>query len=128
MAVMMRRVFALGLGTLALASSASIANAAMIAPPRAAVVRSAVPAASTAVQHRYFGTLLNVAGETLTVQLRDGRLLQVNAAQAFALAQVSAPLFRGKPVVIDGTAGSGGVFNATAVKRGVARANWGPDR
>ncbi len=120
----MLRISAIGLATLALGSSVSVASAQTIASPRH------VPSvAARSVQHRYFGTLQSVNGQLLTIQLRNGRLLHVDAARAFTAKRVSEPLFPGKPTVVDGTLGAAGVFIATAVKRGAPLAtNWGLDQ
>jgi hypothetical protein len=126
---MKRRLPALGFTMLALASSITLASAAPPAASRMLPQRASVPAAAAGPQHRFFGTLVNVKGAVLTIVLRDGRLLQVDATQAYALNRVAEPFFRGKPVVVDGTLGPANVLHATLVKRGVPdRANWGLDR
>ncbi|MDQ2858202.1 MAG: hypothetical protein M3R53_06075 [Candidatus Eremiobacteraeota bacterium] len=118
------RISALGLATLALGTSVTVASAQTTAPPH-----HVIPAAATGPQHRFFGTLQSVDGHLLTIQLRNGRLLRVDAARAFTAKRVSEPLFPGKPTVVDGTLGAGGVFIATTVKRGAPLAtNWGLDQ
>jgi hypothetical protein len=126
---MKQRIFALGLGTLAFASSVTVATAHAVVAPRPLIQHAVAPATTQGPQHRFFGTLLSVNGQVLSIALRNGRVLQVNAAQAFALNRVAEPLFRGKPTVVDGTFGANGIFYATAVKRGASLSvNWGLDR
>jgi hypothetical protein len=120
---MKQRVFALGFATLAAVSASSI----NIANAQTASARTATPATLRA-QHHYFGTLVSANGMLLVIQLRNGRLLRVDAAQAFALNRVSAPFFRGKPTVVTGATGAGGVFYATAVTRAAPLSTaWGRD-
>jgi hypothetical protein len=79
--------------------------------------------------HRYFGWLAHAQGATLTLRLRTGRLLVIDASAAFAAARVAAPLFAGKPVCVDGFFAPRGVFRAVDVQRAVAHpAAWGGDR
>jgi hypothetical protein len=86
-------------------------------------------ASSTPVPHRVFGLLQSARGSALTLRLRDGRLLAIDAAPAFAQKRVSAPLFAGKSTVVDGFFGPRGIFYATAVKRAAPQpTSWGPDR
>jgi hypothetical protein len=123
-----QRVFALGLGALALASTMTNATAQTVVAPRPAAQNRVVPATIQGPQHRYFGSLVQRNGQVLTIALRNGRLLQVNAAAAFALNRVAEPFFRGKPIVVDGAFGADGVFYATAVRRGAPLAvHWGLD-
>jgi hypothetical protein len=84
---------------------------------------------ATGPEHRFFGSLVSANGNLLVVRLRSGRLLDVDASAAFALKHVAAPLFVGKPTVVDGTLLANGVLAATAVKRAAPdRLNWGADR
>jgi hypothetical protein len=104
------------------ASLALLAVCASVAPSTAAVV--APPA-----QHRFFGVLERANGTAITLRLRNGRLLAVDAAPAFALDRVAEPLFAGKPTVVEGDFSANGLFHANAVKRAAPRpASWGLDR
>jgi hypothetical protein len=104
--------YLVSLGLLALSASALPANAAV-----------------AAAAQRFFGVLADVRGTAMTLRLRDGRLLAVDAAPAFAGQRVSQPLFAGKPTVVVGAFDRRGIFHATAVSRGAPRpANWGLDR
>ncbi len=118
-------------GAVALAASAvSAAQAQRPLPirmmtPQHAVAFPRVPAPA----HRYFGLLQGANGAALLLRLRDGRVLRINASEAFALKRVSQPLFPGKPTVVEGAFGAGGVFQATAVKRAAPHpAAWDADR
>ncbi len=94
-------------------------------------VRSVGPAAvsATAGVHRYFGSLMSARGPMLTLRLRNGALLRVDATEAFASGSVSAPLFAGKSTVVKGTFSTPGIFHATSVQRATQRVtNWGSDR
>lgn len=84
--------------------------------------------AAAAARDRYFGQLESVNGSTLMLRLRNGRLLHVDAREAFALDRVSEPLFRGKPTVVAGVMSAGGVFLASAVRRAAPDpSSWGAD-
>jgi hypothetical protein len=107
-------------------------SAASLAPTTAvaAETRARVAAGSIAATpvHRFFGWLVDVNGSLLTLQLRNGKLLRVNAAPAIALNRVSFPFYHRKPTVVTGTL-SGGVLNATSVTRAVPQsAGWDIDR
>jgi len=79
--------------------------------------------------HRYFGLLQTANGAAITLRLRSGRLLAVDASEAFALNRVSEPLFAGKATVVEGLFAANGVFRASAVKRAAPRpASWDIDR
>ena len=52
--------------------------------------------------HSVFGTITALRGATLTLRLRSGRFLTVDAAGAVQRGDFSAPLFVGKTVIIDG--------------------------
>jgi len=83
---------------------------------------------AAAAHERYFGQLESVNGSTLMLRLRNGRLLHVDAREAFALDRVSEPLFRGKPTVVAGVTSAGGVFLASAVRRAAPDpSSWGAD-
>ncbi len=83
----------------------------------------------SAPQHRYFGALLSTRGTDLLLRLRTGRLLRVDATEAFALKRVSEPLFAGKPTVVEGVLTSAGILRATAVRRAAPNpVSWGSDR
>jgi hypothetical protein len=46
---------------------------------------------------------MSARGPMLTLRLRNGALLRVDATEAFASGSVSAPLFAGKSTVVKGT-------------------------
>jgi hypothetical protein len=88
---------------------------------------AAMPGAPVA--HRLFGLLQSARGPALTLRLRSGRLLVVDATAAFAHNRVSEPLFSGKSTVVEGSFGPRGLFYATAVKRAAPRpSSWGADQ
>jgi len=106
---------------LALFTHAMAADAA-VRPPSSIVV-------NTGVTHRYFGVLQAARGTTLTLRLRNGRALIVDASAAFAAAHVAAPLFAGKATIVEGRFAPNGVFDATLVKRALPNpASWDIDR
>jgi hypothetical protein len=86
-------------------------------------------AAQPTAAHRLFGSLQSVDGASITLRLRSGRLVRVDATRAFSLKRVSEPLFFNKPTVVDGAFRADGVFDASAVKRAAPQpSSWGIDR
>jgi hypothetical protein len=67
--------------------------------------------------HAEYGTIASISGTQLTLLLRSGKTLAVDASQAIASGQYSAPLFVGKVVVIEGSPRADGVFAAQRVSR-----------
>jgi len=113
------RLSLLTLALLGLSSNVALATVATVPAPYV----------SAGSQHRYFGLLQSTNGTAIMLRLRDGRLLAVDASEAFALNRVSEPLFAGKSTVVEGIFAANGVFHASAVKRAAPRpASWGLDR
>ncbi len=77
--------------------------------------------------HEFSGLIYAMNGAQLTLRLRNGQFVAVNAADAIASGNYSAPLFIGKPVSIDGTQGAG-AFTATHIFRVPNLIGLGPDR
>jgi hypothetical protein len=106
-----------------------LAAVAAIGGSSAGAVKAASLPAGAPVEHRLFGLLVSARGTLLTLRLRTGRLLAIDAAGAFARERVSEPLFAGKAAVVEGTFAPNGVFRADAVKRTSSNtAAWGVDR
>jgi hypothetical protein len=111
------------------ASLLALAAAAAIGAGTAGAVTAAPLATGAPVEHRFFGLLESARGSLLTLRLRSGRVIAVDAAEAFGRERVSEPLFAGKATVVEGTFAPNGVFRADAVKRTSSnRAAWGVDR
>ncbi len=86
-------------------------------------------AAPPAAEHRFFGLLQTSRGASMSLRLRGGRVLAVDATQAYVLKRVSGPLFMNKPTVVEGTFTATGVLQATIVKRAAPNVqSWGLDR
>jgi FtsP/CotA-like multicopper oxidase with cupredoxin domain len=101
--------------------------------PIEAAASEAQPATAAALQalgeHAVYGTIVQVDGDVLTVALRDGRQLRVDAEAAVRSGRYSAPLFAGKIVVISGSYGADGTLEAAVIsKLGRADASAPPDR
>jgi hypothetical protein len=103
----------------ATAPPAVLAQAASPAPApavdRAAFLRTVN--AHAILPHAEYGTIASISGTQLTLLLRSGKTLAVDASQAIASGQYSAPLFVGKVVVIEGSPRADGVFAAQRVSR-----------
>ncbi len=67
--------------------------------------------------HVVFGRLESVEGRMLTLRTRSGRLWSVDATEAIASGNYSAPLFVGKIVEVDASLRKSGVLQATGVMR-----------
>lgn len=93
------------------------------------VTAAALPSGAPRVEHRFFGLLQSARGTLLTLRLRNGRVIAVDAAPAFASERVAEPLFAGKATVVEGAFAPNGTFVADAVKRTASNpAVWGADR
>jgi hypothetical protein len=68
-------------------------------------------------EHFVSGTIVKMAGRLLLVQLRDRRLLRVDASSPLATGRYSAPLFVGKVVIVEGSYARDGTLLATTVTR-----------
>jgi hypothetical protein len=100
------------------------------ATPGAAQAQSASPAQAAAradfvqtvnahaiLAHAQYGTIESVSGTQLVLRLRSGKTLAVDASQAVASGEYSAPLVAGKVVVVEGSLRADGVFAAQRVTR-----------
>lgn len=67
--------------------------------------------------HIVFGRLESALGKMWTLRTRSGRLLSVDASEAIASGNYSAPLFVGKIVEVDGPFSKLGVLRATGIMR-----------
>ena len=102
--------------------SAAVAfAAAVVAPafaaPEAMAVQASTAAKHAAAQHGIFGTITAVQSPQLTLRSVDGTTVHDDATQAIKSGDYSAPLFIGKRVLVTGTAGADGVFQAVSVSR-----------
>ncbi len=123
------RTFSVNALTIALAVVAAPALTKASPPDSVASQHSFTATYGVGVQHRYFGSLEGANGPALLLRLRDGRLLRVDATEAFARQRVSEPLFPGKATVVEGEFASDGTFHASAVKRAAFQPlAWGIDR
>jgi hypothetical protein len=100
----------------------SIGGAQVIRPAVPVVRPSTVPSVvrpggAAATVNAVFGTITQVSGPILTVKLRDGRTLKVDASTAVAHGDYSAPLFVGKIIMAEGTRLPNGTFVAVRVTR-----------
>jgi hypothetical protein len=77
--------------------------------------------------HVFYGTIVAIRGTSLSVLLRNSRIVSVDVAAAVASGNYSAPLFVGKTVSVDGS-GNGGAFTAAHVFRVTNLANLSNDR
>jgi hypothetical protein len=77
--------------------------------------------------HVFYGTIAAIRGAILTLRLRNGRSVPIDASAAIASGNYSVPLFVGKIVSVDGTL-VGTTFTATHVFRMSNLANLPVDR
>jgi hypothetical protein len=77
--------------------------------------------------HVFYGTIAAIRGAILTLRLRNGRSVPIDASAAIASGNYSVPLFVGKIVSVDGTL-VGTTFTATHVFRMSNLANLPADR
>jgi|HubBroStandDraft_1064217.scaffolds.fasta_scaffold65816_2 hypothetical protein len=103
----------------AAAPGAVQAQAASPAPAQAAARAAFLQTvnAHAILPHAEYGTIESVSGTQLALLLRSGKTLTVDASQAIASGQYSAPLFVGKVVVVEGSPRANGVFAAQRVSR-----------
>jgi hypothetical protein len=98
-------------------------SGAQVLRPAAPVVRPSTlpgvvrPGGAAATANAVFGTITQVTGSILTVKLRDGRTIKVDASVAVAHGDYSAPFFVGKIIMAEGTRMSNGTFDAVRVTR-----------
>jgi hypothetical protein len=67
--------------------------------------------------HAASGTIVAMSGNLLTVRLKTGRTIQVDASEAVRRGTYSAPFYIGKPILAEGSLGTGGVLYAIRVTR-----------
>jgi hypothetical protein len=68
-------------------------------------------------QHFVSGAIVKINGRLLLVQLRDRRLVRVDATSPLATGRYSAPLFIGKFVIVEGSYAADGTLLATTITR-----------
>ena len=76
---------------------------------------AAKPADQKATQEIY-GTIQNIKGTLVTLQKRDGKLVQVDAKEAVK-AQRSVPLVVGRAIAVKGTVDKVGILHAEILQR-----------
>jgi outer membrane protein assembly factor BamB len=76
---------------------------------------------------QFWGIVTSIDGDTMVLELRNGRSLQVDIGQAVKDGRVS-PLQPGQPALVKGSMGSNNVFNANIVLRAKGRELWEDDR
>ncbi|MBV8826517.1 MAG: hypothetical protein JO220_16130 [Hyphomicrobiales bacterium] len=89
----------------------------------AAVARPAEPALGPT----YWGTVLKIDGTTLLLELRDGRVLNVDFTPAVKASQARI-VTPGDSAKIVGMTGPNGVFQANVLLRAPGRSLWGEDQ
>ncbi len=114
-----------------LSSSTSSAAQPLVAPGATsqALVQANTPAASgsgSPVGPRIFGTVTSVTGDQIDVQLRSGKTVSVDLADARKNFLALTPNV-GENVEVRGSIGSGGSLTATSMVRAKTPPTWGPD-
>ena len=109
-----------GLKSAAAAAGAPTHRFAIAAAPAAAPPTGQPP-------HAIAGTIVAVKGTQLTLHPRTGPDVTVDASAAIANGTYSAPLFKGKIVVVQGTRAANGTFRAVSVTRVDALKGISPD-
>jgi hypothetical protein len=120
-----RHFSALGIAATAAICAALVPSigCAQVIRPAAPVVRPSTvpsvvrPGGAAATANAVFGTITQVSGAILTVKLRDGRTVKVDASAAVAHGDYSAPLFVGKIILAEGTRSPNGTFAAVRITR-----------
>lgn len=78
--------------------------------------------------HRLFGFITALKGTSVTIRIRSGKLVQIDASAAIANNRVSEPLYLGKAVVVHGGFGLQGKFVASVLARAASDSMyWGRD-
>jgi hypothetical protein len=107
--------------TVALLAAAAcvVAAAPAFAAPSAKALsaQAATNAQHATAPHGLFGTITLLNGAKFTLRTVAGTVVHVDATQAIKSGDYSAPLYRGKRVLVTGTTGAGGVFQAVSVDR-----------
>jgi hypothetical protein len=91
----------------------------------ATAVTPANSASASSTVHEYYGNVRNVKGTTLYLVLRTGRVLVVDASQAFADKR-SVLLTPTRPVIVRGTLGSNAVVHAIVILRSHSMPEYWP--
>ncbi len=119
-------VFALGLAA-AIPARAGVVHAAVVRPSHPVPVASKTWRSVPPGPHTVFGTIAALDGAAVTIRLRSGRLVPIDATAALANGAFSAPLFVGKMVAVDGAV-QNGKFVAAHIIRLTNLADFPPDR
>lgn len=101
----------------AAAAFAAAAAVPAFAAPQAMAIQASTAAKHAAAEHGIFGTITAVQSPQFTLRSVDGTTVHVDATQAIKSGDYSAPLFVGKRVLVTGSAGANGVFQAVSVSR-----------
>jgi len=101
----------------ALLSGAECAAQVIEAVPRTPLQSAPRPNLGARAEHAVYGEIVAMNGTLLTVRLRSGRALRVDASEAARRGTYSAPMFLGKLVAAEGSLGAGGVLYAIRVTR-----------
>ena len=91
----------------------------------AAPIARAAPQLAPGVE--FWGVVYSIEGDHMTLELRDGRLLQVDLRPAISQARMGTVLV-GRPANVTGKMGPDRILEADTVTRAKGRALWGPDR
>ena len=102
----------------------------VVAPPVRAESPAPVsvpPPVAAESPHEWYGTVRDVHGPRFQLTLRSGRVLVVEQSTQLALHH-GLLLFAGRPVIVKGSVGAGGLVHADVVLRSHAMpAYWPPD-
>ena len=85
------------------------------------------PPAAQASPHEVFGAIGNIDGSQLTIRLRSGKLLQIDATTAIQQARAT-ELYIGRSVAAQGTYDAAGTLHADHIYRVKAPRTWPADR
>jgi hypothetical protein len=92
-------------------AAAAILIAAMLAPASAA--KTPVAAGTASVEHKIYGFVQSISGNTLVIKNRAGKTIVVDGH----LAHSNLLLYPGRPVIVFGTTDAAGTLHASAVWR-----------
>lgn len=106
----------------AMIAFASTATLAAIRPPFVRTTTMGIP------QHSYSGTLQSRRHLVLTLRLRTGKIVIVDATQAYLKNKVTQPLTIGEPLLAQGILIAGVLIATSAVKTTANAYTWSPDR
>jgi hypothetical protein len=85
------------------------------------------PSAAQTSPHEVFGAIGNIDGSQLTIRLRSGKLVQIDATTAIEQARTT-ELYIGRSVAVQGTYDAAGTLHADHIYRVKAPATWPADR